>query len=131
MRLIKLRAKVKRKKPNFKRQGAKNLKRLGDKWRKPKGRQSKLRRHMKGRGFLPNPGYNSPRAVRYLHPSGYEEVLVSNLNQLNSINISEQCIRIASSVGNKKRFEMQKKAEELKIKILNPKKIELKQKGVQ
>lgn len=131
MKLMKLRAKVKRKKPNFKRQNAKNLKRLGDKWRKPKGRQSKLRRHMKGRGFLPNPGYCSPRAVRYLHPSGYEEVLVSNLAQLDAVNASEQCIRIAASVGKKKRIEMQKKAEEMKIKILNPKKIELKIKGVQ
>lgn len=129
MRLIRLRARVKRKKPNFRRQNAKNLKRIGDKWRKPKGRQSKLRRHMKSRGSLPNPGYNSPRAVRYLHPSGYAEVLVSNLAQLEGINTAEQCIRIAAGVGKKKRFFIQKKADEMKIKILNPKKIELKEKG--
>jgi len=131
MRELKIRRKKKRTKPNFLRQNAGNLKRIGKKWRKPKGQGSKLRRHRKGRGFLPNPGYGSPLASKFLHPSGYREVLVSNMNDLEGINIANECVRISSTVGKKKRYDIQKKAEEMKIKILNPKKIEIKQKGAE
>lgn len=126
MRLLKIRISKKRKKPNFLRQNAGNLKRIGKKWRKPQGSGSKLRQHERGRGFLPNPGYSSPNAVKFLHPSGFEEKLVCNINELEGINTANQCIRISATVGKRKRYDIQKKAEEMKIKILNPKKIELK-----
>ena len=112
------------KKPTFSRQGEKNLKRLGRKWRKPKGMHSKLRRHKKAKGFMPQPGYGSPKTLRYLHPSGFEEVIVFNIKDLEKINPSKQACRIASVVGKKKRVEIMKKTEELKIKVLNPLKIE-------
>jgi len=122
----KLRRKIKRKKPDFKRQGGKNLKRLGKKWRKPMGSQSKLRKHKKSRGYMPQAGYGSPRSLRYLHPSGFEEMLVYNIKDLEKIDSKKQVCRIASKVGKKKRIEILKKAGELKIKVLNPLKIEAK-----
>ncbi len=128
MNLLKLRLRKKRKKPKFRRQNAKNLVRIGDKWRKPRGVSSKLRRHRKGRGFLPKPGYGSPKDVKHLHPSGYQEVLITNLSQINGLDAGKQCIRIAAKVGNRKRIDIQNKADEMKIKVLNPKKIELKMK---
>ena len=64
---LKLRTKLKRKKPDFLRQSVKNIKRVGHKWRKPKGNQSKLRMHKISRGFIPNTGYGSPKTVRNLH----------------------------------------------------------------
>ncbi len=126
MKDLKLRLKTKRKKPKFVRQGGKNLKRLGKKWRKPRGSQSKLRKHKKAKGFIPHPGYGSPKSVKGLHPSGFEEVLVFNVKDLEKINSEKQACRIASSVGKKKRFEIMKKTEELKIKVLNPLRIEIK-----
>jgi len=126
MKNLRLRLKQKRKKPEFIRQGGKNLKRLGEKWRKPRGMHSKLRKHKKAKGFLPQSGYGSPKSVRYLHPSGFEERLVFNLNDLEKINPEKQACRIASTVGKKKRLEIMRKTEELKIKVLNPTKIEIK-----
>lgn len=127
MKDLKLRAKMKRKKPDFMREGSKNFKRVGKKWRRPRGEQSKLRRHKKSKGFIPHPGYGSPRSVRGLHPSGFEEVLVFNIRDLEKINPEKQACRIASTVGKKKRIDIMKKTEEKKIKVLNPLKIEVKE----
>jgi len=114
---------LKRKKTKFIRQSGKNLKRLGKKWRKPRGSQSKLRKYKKSRGFMPHPGYESPKSIRGLHPSGLEDVLIHNQNELEKIKPEKQACRIASSVGKRKKIEIMKKAEELKIKVLNPFKI--------
>ena len=106
-------------KPRFLRQSATYLKRLGNKWRRPKGNQSKLRMHKKHKGFLPNPGYGADKDLRGLHPSGLKEVLVHNINELNSLN-SSVAARIAAGVGRKKRMEIMRVAKEKSIKILNP-----------
>jgi large subunit ribosomal protein L32e len=126
MKALKLRHKIKRKKPKFIRPGGKIPKRIGKKWRAPRGVQSKLLRYKKSRGFIPHPGYGSPRSVRGLHPSGFEDVLVFNIKDLEKINPEKQACRIASGVGKKKRLEIMKKSEELKIKVLNPLRIEIK-----
>ncbi len=124
-RLLRARTIKKRKKPEFLRQNARSLKRVGEKWRLPRGRQSKLRRHKTSRGFLPHPGYGSPRQVKFMHPSGVQEVLVSNLSQVEGVDGSKQAIRIAAAVGSKKRNDIQKKATEMGIRILNPKNLEV------
>ena len=109
-----------RKKPRFLRQSATAYKRLGEKWRKPRGRHSKLRKHKKSKGFIPSISYSTPRASRYLHPSGFREVVIYNLKDLEKIDVSKEAAKIAHGVGKKKRQEILKKAEELKLKILNP-----------
>ena len=124
MKDLKLRSKIKRKKPKFIRQGWRNLKRLGEKWRAPKGINNKRRERKKQAGRIPAPGYGSPRSVKDFHPSGFEEFIVFNIKDLDKINRERQACRIASEVGKKKRIEIMKKAEELKIKVLNPFKIE-------
>jgi len=126
MNKLKLRLKIKRKKPEFIMQGGKTLKRLGDKWRMPQGKHSKLRSHKKAKGFMPRHGYGSPKEVKYLHPTGFEEKLVHNIKDLASINPQKQACRIASSVGTKKRLDMMKKAGEMKVKVLNPLRLEIK-----
>ena len=114
------------KKPKFIRQGGKSIKRLEEKWRRPRGKQSKLRRHMRSRGNIPHPGYGTSKKLRGLHPSGLEDILVHNVAELEKLDKNKQAARIASAVGKKKRIDIQKKAEEIGIKILNPKKVELK-----
>ena len=116
------------KKPNFGRSINKSLKRVSASWRRPDGNQNKLRRHFKSRGFMVNPGYGTPRELRYVHPCGLKEVMVSNVSDLSKVDPKTHCARISSTVGNKKRFYIQKAADEKKIKLLNPKKIELKKK---
>ncbi len=108
------------KKPRFSRQLAATYKRLAEKWRKPRGMQSKMRKHKKGKGAMPSISYGTPRKLRYLHPSGFKEVLIYNVKDLEKIDAGKQAVKIASTVGKKKRQEILKKAEELKIKVLNP-----------
>lgn len=108
----------KRKKPKWGIQG-KYLKRIKDRWRKPRGRHNKLRHHKKSKGVIPSVGYGNPKEVKGLHPSGFREILVQNVSQLSKVDSKKEAVRIASAVGKKKRTEMLKKAEELKLKILN------------
>ena len=102
-----------KKKPKFLRQEWYRNPSLGKKWRAPKGKQSKLRRHKKGKGFIPTPGYGSPKTLRGKHPCGLQEVLVRNLSDMDNVKQEEQCIRIASKVGRKTRQEIIKRAEEI------------------
>lgn len=116
--ILKVRKRVKRKKPGFKRQEGYRLKKLKRAWRRPRGRHSKLRKHEKARGRLPRVGYGSPKSVRGLTRYGYKEVRVSNPNDLEKLNPEKEIALISSSVGKKKRTEIMKKAEEKKIKIV-------------
>lgn len=106
--------------PKFVRWLSASLKRVRSSWRKPQGINSKIRMKLKGRLPMPTVGYGAPKEMRYLHPSGLKEVLVHNVKDLEKINPEKEAVKIASSVGNKKRNEILKKAEEKKLKILNP-----------
>ena len=105
--------------PEFKRVLYGSLKRLKGKWRKPRGKQNKQRLHKKGKPKVVRVGYKAPKDLRFLHPSGYYEVVVYNIKDLEKINKEKEAIRIASSVGKKKREKIIQKAKELGIKILN------------
>ena len=107
------------KRPKFKRQNWFRYKRLGEKWRRPRGIHSKMRRHFKYRIPVVQVGFRGPASVRGLHPSGFEEILVYNSNNLDNIDPKAQAIRISSKVGDKKREMIVKKADEMKIRVLN------------
>jgi large subunit ribosomal protein L32e len=64
-------------------------------------------------------GFRGPKDVRGLHSSGFKEVLVYNVNDLENVDPKTQAARIGSSVGTKKRLDIEKKAEELDVRILN------------
>ena len=64
---------------DFKRQEYARYKKLGTKWRRPRGETSKMRRYEAGKPAMPSIGYRTPRATRGLHPSGYKDVLVNNM----------------------------------------------------
>lgn len=105
----------------FKRQGASRKKKLEDTWRKPRGLQSKQRKHYRAKGRIPQPGFGAPAAIRGYHPSGYREALVYNVADLEGLDPVTQAIRIAGTVGMKKRESIQEKAIEYGLKVLNPK----------
>jgi len=124
-RALKLREALKHKRPDFVRQESWRYKRIKENWRRPRGLDSKMRRKVRGWPKSPEVGYRGPKAARGLHPSGYEEVLVYNPNDLDNINPEKQAVRIAHTVGIRKRMEIIAKATSKKIKILNPKEAEL------
>jgi large subunit ribosomal protein L32e len=105
--------------PKFHRLDAHKKKKLKLSWRKPKGHHSQLRRQRKAKGSLVKAGFGSPAAVRGLHASGYEEVLVHRPEDVRGIS-KTQAIRVAGAVGRKKQAEIEKAAKELNIKVLNP-----------
>ena len=107
------------KKPNFKRQEWFRYKKLGEKWRRPRGKTSKTRRYEKGKPARPSIGYRSPKETRGLHPSGYWDILVCNIKELENLDPATQVGRISSTVGKRKKEVMLEKAKELGIKILN------------
>jgi len=118
---LKIRKKIKKKKPEFKRQENKRYKKLSSVWRKPKGIDSKLKAGKKSRGKTVRPGYSSPAAVRNLSHTGHRIVIVHNPKELNGLNPSEEVAIIASGVGAKKRMEIIKQAEKAKIHVMNSK----------
>jgi len=83
------------------------------------GHHSQFRRQRKAKGSLVKAGYGAPAAVRGLHASGYEEVLVHRPQDVQGVT-KTQAIRIGRTVGKKKQTEIEKAAKELNIKVLNP-----------
>ncbi|MDI6896089.1 50S ribosomal protein L32e [Methanocella conradii] len=105
--------------PKFHRIDAHKKKKLALSWRKPRGHHCKMRRQIKAKGSIVKVGFGSPAAVRGLHASGYEEVLVYRPEDVHGLS-KRQAIRIARTVGRKKQEEIEKVAKELNIKVLNP-----------
>ncbi|MBW6469903.1 MAG: 50S ribosomal protein L32e [Methanosarcinaceae archaeon] len=119
-RLFNVRKVLKGKKPDFKRTDSHKLKRLDSNWRRPRGLQGKQRKHIKAKGALAQVGYGSPVAVKGLHPSGYADILVRNVGDIDAIDASIEAIRIARTIGAKKKAVIEEKAAQLGIKVLNP-----------
>ncbi len=109
-----------KKKPKFKKQGSNYLKKVKKRWRKPRGLDSKIRKKQKSKGAWPKVGYRAPRKLRGLHPSGFEEILIQNINDLGIIDPKKQAGRISRTIGKKKKGIILEKSKEFKIKILNP-----------
>lgn len=122
-RLLKQRQRVG--KPQFNRQDYHKKKRTPTSWRKPRGTLSKQRRGIKGKGPKVEAGYRTPKAVRGKHPSGFEEVRVENVDDLDGIDGDTEAARIGATVGARKRERIEEVAEEEGIRVLNPTYIEV------
>jgi len=103
---------------SFKRQDSHKIKTAPDSWRRPKGGHSNSRLKKKGAAPMPNAGYRTDNKVRGLHPSGLEEVLVHNVDDLEDLE-DGQAARIGSTVGGRKRESIVEKADENGVKVLN------------
>lgn len=103
---------------SFKRQDTHKIKSAPESWRRPKGSHSNSRLKKKGAAPMPNAGYRKPENVRGLHPSGFEEVLVHNVSDVEALD-ENQAARIASKVGGRKKEQMIEKADDIGVKVLN------------
>lgn len=118
-RLLEVRVAKKAHTPKFQRQESWRYVRIHEPWRKPKGVDSHMRLSIKGWPRLVKIGYRGPKLVRGLHPSGYRDVLVHNLAEIELLSPLSDAARLAAGVGRKKRIEIAKKAKELGIRVLN------------
>jgi large subunit ribosomal protein L32e len=112
-------------KPQFNRQDYHKKKRTPSSWREPRGGLSKQRRGHKGKGPTVEAGYRTPEAVRGLHPSGFEEVHVHNVDDLDDVDGDIQAVKIGSTVGDRKRERIEEEAEDADIRVLNPTYVEV------
>lgn len=118
------RAAQKKKTPTFRRQEwfrYKRLSRTG--WKKPRGDDSSQRKNRKYRSALVRVGHGKIAAARGLHPSGFEEVLVNNSSDLEGLDPETQAVRVAKTVGNRKRSAIHDRADDLGLRVLNRRRI--------
>jgi len=105
------------------------LKRLGEKWRRPRGTQSKLRKEVAGRRRV-KVGYGTPKVIRGKVLVGNERksvVYVTCIADLAKVDKNKDVVIISSRIGKKKYIEILKRAQELGIKIYNVRKSVLKE----
>ena len=118
--ILAARRKVAEKRPRFVRQESWRYDRLAENWRKPKGKDNKMRKQKSGVPALVKIGYRGPRIARGLHPSGYTDNLVHNIVELLLLDPKKDAVRIAHTVGQRKKIGLLAKASELGLKVLNP-----------
>lgn len=116
---LKVRARARNKKPEFVRQESWRDSKFSLSWRRPRGLDNKIRRKIKGWPASPSTGYKGPKIARGMHPSGYREVIVNNAEAVAAVDPNTHAIRIAHTVGRKKRAVIIAEAKRLNIKILN------------
>jgi len=118
--IIEKRAEIAEHRPEFIRYESWRYKRLDTTWRKPKGVDNHQRKQKsRGRPGIVKVGYGGPKISRGLHPSGYTDNLVYNINELEKLNPKLDGVRLGHSVGTKKRKEIISIAIEKKFKIFN------------
>lgn len=127
--LLNARKKISDSRPKFVRQESWRYDRLSESWRKPKGKDNKMRRQVSGVPALVKVGYRGPKEGRGLHPSGYTDNLVFNLKDLMRLDPKKDAARMGHAVGRRKRIEIVAKASELGIKVLNAGKLSQKEKN--
>ena len=122
-RLLALRKKISDKRPAFIQTDSNKRVEVNDAWRKPRGSTNKVRRQFWGKPAMVKPGYRGPKAVRGLHNSGLQIVLVNSPGELDSIDPKTQGI-ILGSIGNKKKSVVLSACKEKGITVLNVKNVD-------
>ena len=118
-KLLSARRRVAERRPKFIRQESWRYDRLAENWRKPKGKDNKMRQQKAGVPAIVKVGYRGPRIARGLHPSGYTDNVVHNVIEVAKLDPKKDAARLGHTVGKRKRIEIIAKANELGIKILN------------
>ena len=93
--------------PEFRRGESWRYKRIKENWRKPKGIDNKMRLQLRGWPPIVKIGYRKSKKVRGLHPSGLQEVLVTN------------AVRLSGRLGLRKKLEILNEARKRGLRVLN------------
>ncbi|MEM2047773.1 MAG: eL32 family ribosomal protein, partial [Candidatus Jordarchaeales archaeon] len=85
--------------------------RLDESWRKPKGKDSKMRLRVKGWPKTVRVGYGSPKRTKGLHSSGLKPILISSRRDLEEAGSPEGKILVFSSkLGRRLKEDLAKEA---------------------
>jgi len=116
-----LKAKKKRK---FVMQDFHKKKKLKNKWRKPRGSDSKMRYKTRGYRKRLSIGYGTPKAIYGLNKDGLKSILVHSIKDLDKIKKDSEVIIISKKVGAKNKIKIIKQAKNRSIKIMNIKNVD-------
>ncbi|MHB1931603.1 MAG: 50S ribosomal protein L32e [Thermoplasmata archaeon] len=121
-KLLTERRQIVRRRPYFGRQARGRYYRIGrdESWRRPRGLQSKQRRHYGYRPEIVSIGYRSPALVRGRTPTGFRPVLVRNSSEMGRLDRERDAAVIARTVGTRRRLILEEVARKLGIHVLNP-----------
>ena len=119
-RILRIARQKKKRMPRFRAEGAHRWIRVSDSWRKLRGIDSATREKRKGRIAMVSSGYRTPKAVRDLHPSMYVEVRVPRETENEELDPDVHAVRIAATVGFRKRQEIIAAADSKLLRVLNP-----------
>lgn len=121
-RLLRVRATLEEGRPKFVRTASGRYWRIGRwaSWRRPRGQQSKQRRHYGYRPRIVRIGFGGPRATRGLTPTGFRPILVRTEADLAAIDATHEAVLIARTVGTKRRLVLEESCRKLGLHILNP-----------
>lgn len=116
--LLAIKKEKKARAPEFIRQDSWLRLKIGNKprWRRPKGKHSKMRENRIGKHPRVEIGYRNPALVRGLTLTGMAPKLIHNIEELQRLNKQTDIAIVSATVGLKSRLEIAKKAQELGIK---------------
>jgi len=123
-RILRIARRKKKHMPQFRHEQAHRWIRVSDNWRKLRGIDNATREKRKGRIAMVSSGYRTPKAVRNLHPSLYVEVRVHRPSEVEDLDPDVHAVRIAATVGARKRQEIIAAADAKLLRVLNPGKVD-------
>jgi len=106
--------------PRFVRQESWRLIRVKERWRRPRGKTSKMRLGMRGWPRTVKVGHKRKREERGRHPSGLTEILVTRPADLEKVDPKRQIVKISHTVGERKRVAIMERAQALELTVANP-----------
>jgi large subunit ribosomal protein L32e len=118
-KLLKVRKRINKKRPTFRKIESWRYDRVHGGWNKPKGIDNRSRQKRKSGVKSVNVGYRNPKPIRGYHPSGLIPIVISQLKELEELNPSTHAIIIDAHIGLKKRLGFTEAIQSKKFKILN------------
>ncbi|MCI4322666.1 MAG: 50S ribosomal protein L32e [Thermoplasmata archaeon] len=121
-RLLRVRGETSGRRPLFVRTASHRYHRIGrwDSWRRPKGQQSKQRRHYGYRPTVVSIGFRGPKAARGLTPSGFRPVIVRTIAEVEALDAKRDAAIVARAVGTRRRLQLEEAARRRGVHLLNP-----------
>ncbi len=116
--IVNLRNMKKKIKPDFNKQSSHKKKRLANKWRKPRGSDSKIRVGRKGYPRKVKVGFRGPAEARGKSKDGQNIVLIKSMNDLKGLNQDKDVVCL-SNFGVKKKINIVKECLKLNLKIIS------------